>query len=77
MRSEWYVFKCGDDSKNNIKGISKTQSKHNNFEEYQNCIDIEEYQNECVNYILRAIDHEMCLQKVRNSTLSQFDDKRC
>ena len=36
-----------------------------------------EYQQECDNYILRSINHEMVLQKVKKSTLSIFDDKRC
>ena len=34
-------------------------------------------QQECDNYILRSINHEMILQKVKKSTLSIFDDKRC
>ena len=33
LRSKMYSFKCGDDSKNKVKGISKSQSKHNKFEE--------------------------------------------
>ena len=36
-----------------------------------------EYQQECDNYILRSINHDMILQKVKKSTLSIFDDKRC
>ena len=28
LRSKMYAFKCGDDSKNKLKGISKSQSKH-------------------------------------------------
>ena len=35
LRSKIYSFKCGDDSKK-IKGISKSQSKHTEFEEYKN-----------------------------------------
>ena len=31
-----YSFKCGDDSKKKLKGISKSQSKHIKFEEYYN-----------------------------------------
>ena len=36
-----------------------------------------EYQNECNNYILRSINHEMHLQENKKSKLSIFDDKRC
>ena len=77
LRSKMYAFKCGDDSKNKLKGISKSQSKNITFEEYKKCLDGEEYQRECDNYIIRSINHEMILQKVKKSTLSLFDDKRC
>ena len=33
LRSKHYSFKCGDDSKKALKGISKSQSKHNKFED--------------------------------------------
>ena len=72
-----YTFKCGDDSKSNLKGISKSQSKNIKFEEYKKCLDGIEYQSECNNYILRSINHEMHLQKIKKSTLSIFDNKRC
>ena len=42
-----------------------------------NCLFGKEYQKECDNYIIRSLNHEMVLQKVRKSTLSIFDDKRC
>ena len=29
----------------------------------------------CENYILRSIDHEMYLQKIKKTSLSIFDDK--
>ena len=77
LRSKMYAFKCGDDSKNKLKGISKSQSKNIKFEEYKKCLDGESYQQECDNYILRSINHEMLLEKVKKSTLSIFDDKRC
>ena len=76
LRSKMYAFKCGGDSKNKLKGISKSQSKNIKFEEYKKR-DGEEYQRECDNYIIRSINHEMILQKVKKSTLSIFDDKRC
>ena len=77
LRIKMYAFKCGYDSKNNLKGISKAQKKNIKFEEYKKCLDGEDYQQECDNYIIRSINQEMILQKVKNSTLSIFDDKRC
>ena len=79
LRSKAYSFKCkySIESKNKIKGISKSQSKHIKFEEYYNSLFGREYQKECNNYIIRSINHEMVLQEVKKSTLSIFDDKRC
>ena len=79
LRSKAYSFKCknNDENKNIIKGVSKSQSKHIKFEEYYNCLFDGEYQRECDNYIIRSLNHEMYLQKVKKSTLSLFDDKRC
>ena len=77
LRSKCYAFKCGDNSKNKLKGISQSYSRNIKFEEYKKCLDGEEYQQECDNYILRSINHERILQKVKKSTLSIFDDKRC
>ena len=79
LRSKVYSFKCknNDENKNKIKGISKSQSKPIKFEEYYNCLFGREYQKECDNYIIRSLNHEMYLQKVKKSTLSIFDDKRC
>ena len=77
LRSKMYAFKCGNDSKNKLKGISKSQSKNIKFGEYIKCLNGEDYQQECDNYIIRSINHEMILQKVKKSTLSIFDDKRC
>ena len=71
-----YAFKCGVDSKNKLKGISKSESKNFKFDEHRKCLGGEEYQRECNNYILRSINHEMHLQE-KKSTLSIFDDKRC
>ena len=79
LRSKAYTFNSKDniESKNKIKGISKSQSKHIKFEEYYNCLFGGEYQKECDNYIIRSLNHEMYLQKVKKSKLSLFDDKRC
>ena len=69
-----YAFKGGDDSKNKLKGISRSQSKNNKFEEFYICLFGGKYQQECDNYLIRSHNHEMYLQRVRQSTLSQFDD---
>ena len=42
LRSKMYAFKCGNDSKNNVEGVSKSQSKNIKFEEYKKCLDAEE-----------------------------------
>ena len=60
-----------------MKGISKSQSKNIKFEEDRKRLEGEGYQQECDNFIIRSINHEMVLQKVKKSTLSIFDDKRC
>ena len=65
LRSKMYAFKCGNDSKNKLKGVSKSQSKNVKFEEYKKCLDGEDYQQECDNYIIRSLNHEMVLQKVK------------
>ena len=77
LRSKMFSFKCGDDSKNKWKRISKSQSKHIKFEEYYNSLLGGEHQKECDNCIIRSINYEMYLQEVKKSTLSLFDDKRC
>ena len=75
-----YAFKCKDkdkeEDKNKLKGISKTQSKNIKFEQYKICLDGEELENECVNYILKASNHDMYMQGIKKTTLSFFDDKR-
>ena len=66
LRSKMYAFKCGDYSRNKLKAISKSQSRHLKFEEYENCLDGEEYQKDCDKYILRSLNHELYLQEVKN-----------
>ena len=79
LRSKAYSFNCKDNKENanKIEGISKSLSKHIKFEEYYNCLFVKEYQKECDNYIIRSLNLDMYLQKVRKSILSIFDDKRC
>ena len=59
-----------------MKGVSKSFSKNIKFDEYKSCLNGEEYEQECDNYIIRSLNHEMYLQRVEKSTLSIFDDKR-
>ena len=72
-----YAFECGDESKNKIEGISKSYSKNIKFEEFKKCLDGGEYEKECDNYIFTSLNHEMYLQKIKKSSLSVSDDKRC
>ena len=67
LRSKLYAFKCGDDSKNKLKGDSKSQSKNIKFEKYKKRLDGEEYQRESNNCIIRSINHEMVLQEVKKN----------
>ena len=80
LRSKMYAFKCKDkdkeEDKNKLKVISKSQSKNIKFVEYKICLDGEELENECVNYILKSINHDMYMQGIKKTTLSVFDDKR-
>ena len=78
LRSKMYAFKCKDkeENKNKLKGISKSQSKNIKFEEYKICLDGEEFENECVNYILKSSDHNMYMQGIKKTALCIFDDKR-
>ena len=66
-----YVFKCGDESKE-IKRISKISSEDNKFEEFEKCLDGENYQKECDNYISKSINPEMYLQKIKKVFIIYF-----
>ena len=77
LRSKMYAFRCGDDIKNKLKGVSKSQWKNIKFEEFKKCLNGEKYHEECNNYIFGSINHEMHLHELKKSTLSIFDGKRC
>ena len=80
MRSKVYSIKCKDnaESKNKLKGISKPQSKHIKKEKFQKYFDSENYEKERDNSILKSINLEIYLQKLKKkSSLSVFGDKRC
>ena len=63
LRSKMYAFKLLDDIKNRFKGLSKNQSKKFIFEEYYICLFGGKYQQECDNYIIRSLNHD--LQRVK------------
>ena len=73
-----HSFKCRDDNeyKNILKVISKSQWNFNKFEEFKEGLDGEDYQRECDNYVLKSIIPEMYLHKIKESSLSFFDNKR-
>ena len=72
LRSKMYAFKCGGDSKNKLKGISKSQSKNIKFEEYKKRLDSKEYQQQCDKYIIKSINPEMVLQIVKKINIIYF-----
>ena len=75
LRSEMYSFKCGDYIKKNV--FLNLNQSISNLKNIKNGLDGKENQIECDNYLLRSINHDMCLQKVKKLILSIFDDKRC
>ena len=77
LRSKNCSFKCGEHSKNKLKGISKSQSEHIELEENYNCLFDGKFKKESNIYTLCSNNHEMHLQEIKKSTLSLFDDKRC
>ena len=51
VRNKMYAFKCGDDSKSELKGFSKKQPRNFNFEEKYNCLFVNK------NVIIIVFDH--------------------
>ena len=64
-----YAFKCKNkiEDKNKLRGISKSQSKKIKFEESKICLDGEELENECINYILKSSNHDMNMQGIKKT----------
>ena len=60
-----------------MKGVSKSQTKKFEFQDYYNCVFGEKHQKVSNNYILNSINHGMYLQKVSKTTLLAFDEKCC
>ena len=65
LRSKMFSFRCGDDSENKLKGVSKSQSKHIKIKEYKICLHGKEHQKDCDNRLIRSLNHEMYLRKVK------------
>ena len=63
LRSKMYALKCGNDRKNKLKGICKSQSKNIKFGKYRKGLDGSAYQKECDNYVILSNNHEMYLQR--------------
>ena len=59
LRNKMYAFNCGDDSKDNIKGVSKSYLKNKKNYEYKKCLNWNSCQKECDNYIVCSLNHEM------------------
>ena len=66
LRSEMYAFKCGNDSQIKMKCICKLQSKNIKFEELKNCLHGTDCQNECDKDTIRALNHNIYLQRIQN-----------
>ena len=77
LRSKSYSFKFGRNNTNKLKVISKSQAKDIKFEEYYYFLFGGEYRQECDNYVIRSVNHDMYLQKASQILLSSFDEKRC
>ena len=46
-----------------LKSISKSYSKKIKFDEYYNCLFGRKYQQQCANYNIRSLNHEMYFQE--------------
>ena len=68
LRSKAYSYKCGSHIENRLKGISKPQSR-NIISKNITIVYLVVIIKKNDNYIIKSINHEMYLQKVRKSTL--------
>ena len=66
LRSKMYSLKCGDNSKNKLKGISKSQSKHIKFGEYYNCLFDGQYQNNVILIIFDQLTMKNIFKNYKN-----------
>ena len=63
LGSKMYAFLCGNDSKNKLKGVSKSSSKNISFEEFYNGLFGEEYQQECDKVSFRSLNQKSIFNK--------------
>ena len=61
LMSKMYAFKCGNDSNNKFKAISKSYSNNIKFEEHYSCLFGGKYQQECDKNIIRSLNHVSCI----------------
>ena len=54
LRSKTHSFKSDDKNTNKLKGNFESFSRIFDFEENKKCLDAEEYQRECNNYVLKS-----------------------
>ena len=66
LRSKMFSLKCGDDSKNKLKGVSKYQSKRSKFEEYYNCLFVGEYQKNVIIIFFVQLTLKRIFKKLEN-----------
>ena len=71
-----FAFKCGNDSKNKLKGVLNLNQKTISSKNTKKII-WQRLSKNCDIYILPSINQDMYLQEVKNPTLFVFDDKRC
>ena len=59
-----------------LKSSSEPQPENIIIEQYCNCLFVGGNQSECDNNIIKSVNHDINLQKVRKTNLSVFDEKR-
>ena len=70
-----FAFKCGNDSKNKLKSVCKSQSKNIKFDKYYISLFVGDYRKDCENYIIKSRNQKMYHHQVIKSTLTPFDEK--
>ena len=65
LRRKMYSFKCGADCENKLKGVSKSQSKHIIFEDYEKCSNEENYQRKVINLYYVQLMVKSIFKKVK------------
>ena len=68
-------YKCNDKNTQQLKGISISQFKTFNVDEYFICLFGGEYPKTSDNNVIFSKNHEMYLQKLPEKYLSAFDEK--